>query len=652
VTISANGTQIGAAQVEVRSKKLDYLKHFRWMLRDIADEVTEIIMERFAPTEQHFAPDDSAEATTLYQRFAFLRSILADESLRAAFQHIVAQPHVAWEEEEEERQPSQGMRSSASAARRLVQGTRRVPSPPAIRSRLATIPHRVLLFRTETTVDTIPNRFIKFALTRWRDVLLEIETRLRLSEHSIGVQRGLLEIGAVMDQLDGLLGEELFREVGRLEAFPGSNQVLHKKEGYRDVFRAYLLFELAAKLAWKGGEDVYGAGQRDVAALYEYWVFIHLARIVSSLAGAQFDLSKLVESDPSGLGLSLRRGKVTIISGVIERLGRRMRVQLGYNQTFAAEAGSWSREMRPDYSLQVFPEGHENSNCEPVWLHFDAKYRVDNLKEIFEADQDGQVSGEAKRSDLLKMHTYRDAIRRSVGAYVLYPGSERRHFQQYHEILPGLGAFSLRPTESGVALGAGPLEKFLSDVLDHVASQVTQHERGRYWTDEVYAGELAAEEGVPLAKFLRRPPADTQVLLGYVRGDQHLDWIHKNRIYNLRATGSRGRVGLTGSELAVEFIVLFGPSIENAELWRVCGEPELHTRDEMIRTGYPRPRTQAYYCLPIEGIESVFWSRRITPGVISAVRSQIAPGGERGRPLTTTWFQLVKAIATTSKLTP
>ena len=86
----ADARPIGEALFEVRSRKLDYLTHFRWMLRDIADEIAEVVMERFAPTEQRFAIDEAADAQTLYQRFAFLRSLLSDDSLEAAIHQIVS----------------------------------------------------------------------------------------------------------------------------------------------------------------------------------------------------------------------------------------------------------------------------------------------------------------------------------------------------------------------------------------------------------------------------------------------------------------------------------------------------------------------------------------------------------------------------------
>src|SRR5439155_18721493 len=160
--------------------------------------------------------------------------------------------------------------------------------------------------RTDTSVDNIPNRFVRFALTRWRDVLVAIKDALEDAQGGFAVTRGQEEIAVVFEHIQGLLGEELFREVAPLTACPAGNQVLQRREGYRGILRCYLQFELAAKLAWKGGEDVYQAGQRDVAALYEYWTFMQLGRVVAELCGGAFDFANLIETDESGLGVNLR----------------------------------------------------------------------------------------------------------------------------------------------------------------------------------------------------------------------------------------------------------------------------------------------------------------------------------------------------------
>jgi predicted component of viral defense system (DUF524 family) len=34
------------------------------------------------------------------------------------------------------------------------------------------------------------------------------------------------------------------------------------------------MFDLAAKLIWKGGDDIYSGGKKDIATLYEYWLIL------------------------------------------------------------------------------------------------------------------------------------------------------------------------------------------------------------------------------------------------------------------------------------------------------------------------------------------------------------------------------------------
>lgn len=178
--------------------------------------------------------------------------------------------------------------------------------------------------------------------------------------------------------------------------------------------------------------------------------------------------------------------------------------------------------MRPDCSLRIAPL-NKRFDFEEVWLHFDAKYRVEALDEVFHDDDSllepsELILGSSKRADLLKMHAYRDAIRRSAGAYILYPGSQDERLQEFHEILPGLGAFPLCPSSTGLASGAPSLKKFIRDILHHLSSQLTQYERGRYWLGRAFdPDQHQGPLDLPPAPFLPRPPADTLALLGFVK---------------------------------------------------------------------------------------------------------------------------------------
>ena len=607
--IFADGEQVGRLRLEVRSRKLDYLSHYRWMLRDLASQSAELLMMRFGPTEQRFQPTPEGEARTAYQRFTFLRAFVENESFRAAIGRIIAKPYVAWTESPELRPPNRGLPSSSTIARQLSRpGRRFLLGEPTVPGRPKSLPAQIEISRAEETLDNVPNRFVKFVLQRWSDELSAIEKSLMtLDLASAPAQRGLREIESIRTILDGLLSEELFREIGELTRLPSGNPVLLGREGYRDILDAYLKSDLAARLSWTGGDAVYGAGQRDVATLYEYWVYLRLGEIVSRLCREPFHFGSLIEPASDGLNLGLTRGDQRVMTGATVRFGRRLTLSLWFNRSFPHGAGpttSWTRTLRPDFSLQVRCLDAAPLVQGDVWLHFDAKYRVDRLEQILgeedenvllSDDKEGAPTG-ARGADLLKMHAYRDAIRRSVGAYVIYPGSNPKTFQEYHEILPGLGAFGLRPTADGDPTGAGLLSRFIDDVINHSAAQLSQHERGRYWQQRVYDDPTTHVESVEFASFLDRPPADTKVLLGYVKSEAHLAWIRKQRRYNLRADKTRrGRVGLESRNLNTDLLLLYGPRLQRLgtlEDHRPTGSREQRNAHE---DGVSRSRRRALF---------------------------------------------------------
>ena len=651
VRVYSNGDEVGGFSVEVRSKKLGYLNEYRWMLRDLADQMTEVVMNRFDPAQQQFSTDNERDAKTLYQRFAFLRALIGNDDFQGALSEIVRRPHVTWETIHESTPPGQGLRAGSYVSMQL---SRPGPRVNWNGGPIATIPRRLERQRTEVTIDTVPNRFVKFAVTRWRETVAHIGEVLSQENDSQAIIRGRNEVQELLDYFDALLAEELFRELGPLQKFPADNQVLHKREGYRDIYRAYIQFDVAAKLCWEGGEDVYGAGKRDVATLYEYWTFLQLADVISELCEIPFDFTSLIEVKTDALNVGLKSGKQRVLKCVAVRGGRKLEIELWFNRTFAASGqieSSWSRKMRPDFSLKISPGKNESAKFEPVFVHFDAKYRIDQLIEVFgeydEQDSHSQNNTTAEtgtagavRSDLLKMHAYRDAIHRSAGAYILYPGNKKEVCREYHELLPGLGAFALRPTNDGYASGTTELEQFIEDVIEHVASQITQHERGRYWLREVYSSEEIETDFISSVPFLRAPPADTLVLLGYVKNEDHWNWIHGNNLYNLRADNRRGAISLGAKHLACDFILLSCPAINKTMLCSIAGSPEIHTKSQMRQMQYSNPNGP-YYCMNIEPIDENDWP---STDYHKVEQLRLNHNSIVGHPVVVTWLELIKCL--------
>jgi uncharacterized protein len=651
VTVRQCGTHVGGVDIEVRSRKLNYLDEYRWMLSDIADQMTELVMDRFAASSTRFVTDESRDARTLYQRFAFLQALIASESFQVALNEIVRRPHVAWEELTEAVRPEQPIRGNGSLVRQLSRPGTRVAWPGGP---MSSIPHRIESIRTEATHDTTPNRFVRFALERWRQVVSEIEQGLLAGAASSPAdRRGLREVAQVLAQLDEVLHHDLFRELGPLSRFPGDDLVLQKREGYRDVFRAYLEFELAAKLSWQGGDSVYGAGQRDVATLYEYWVFLQLAQTVAGQLGGSFDMTKLIELKDDGLNVVLKSGREIVLTGEAIRHGRKLTIDLCFNRTFSSgrgltQHGSWSLPMRPDYTIIVSPSKDEAAAFEPVLVHFDAKYRVHMVNELFGHDEDlgTDVQSDmvikrtgALRADVLKMHAYRDAIRRSAGAYVLYPGDDQgKAFPEYHELLPGLGAFALRPTAQGPAAGVTALSRFISDILSHVAIQLTAHERSQAELAKIYESSVDLGHNHLLRD---QPPGSTSVLLGWVKSKEHWDWIRRHQSYNVRASGRHGGKRIDEPLLSCQMLLLYGPGGLPPMLARIISDPTLVKEASMLGSDYPAPNGD-YLCVEIRWMNQSAWLEGIDAMQLDALAS--TAGAIKGEPVMVSWQQIRNVV--------
>ena len=168
---------------------------------------------------------------------------------------------------------------------------------------------------------------------------------------------------------------------------------------------------------------------------------------MANACGSRRIAEELFKPAASGMSLVLRAGATTRLKfqAIVE--GESVLLDLFFNETF--RRSSWTRPMRPDASLVV-----RTHLGDEVWLHFDAKYRVDwtfpfQTGGVDEEEESERDIGTSKRADLLKMHAYRDAIRDSAGSYVLFPGSDTIQFTfARDEFLPGLGAFPMRPERS------------------------------------------------------------------------------------------------------------------------------------------------------------------------------------------------------------
>jgi predicted component of viral defense system (DUF524 family) len=657
ITAPSSGTA-GVVEIEVAPAKLEYESEYRHMLGDIAEVATEALLQGFAPASLTLAQDSSTPSSLLYQQFAFLSARVRSREVQDALALILASPHRAWETQIELQSVARPLPGTSRLSRAVSKPGSRVRTNG--RLRVASVPRMIERGRTEATLDSVPNRFVKYALERWRTIAQQLLDALGESDGTgPGPQRRGRRIAREMqEQIDHVLAAPLFAEVGELDVFPSANQVLHKQPGYREIFQTFALAEVGASLSLDlAVDDLFSATQRNVATLYEYWAFLQLVDAVGAACGERRTVEALARSS-DGLSLGFRQGTKSGVSWDTAAGGRRLTVEVFFNRHFrsstdASRASSWSRAMRPDCSVRIrpqtgLPEGQPGSL--DVWLHFDAKYRVERAREQFDAttEESDEAASDAeatermsrsKREDLLKMHAYRDAIRGSAGAYVLFPGDDGGPpFREFAEPLPGLGAFPLRPTGGARARGGQVLESFLREVLDHVADRASQDERYRYWRAVVRGRPEIGSEGRSLPPLLT-PPRDAVVLCGVVRSRAAWEWICGTLVYVLAADSASDGMTATAAELRAEWVVLASADTPS-RLWAREGAWYLQTREDLAaELRYPEPEEAAYVCT---GLRPVRDAPAWLPS-LDLAKIQRGGGSTRRDVAVATWADLLEA---------
>lgn len=609
--------------LEVRSVKATYRDEYRFMLEEIAEHCTDLLLAGNSPVNEHLIKDFARNAEANYQRFAFIKAMLDAPEFEIAVHKIIQTPTTTWEDIYEEVDIRNIKRMDSAILKQMASAKDRRPlnKSHSLARVLPSLPSRVRYSKRMESIDTPENRFIKYALSTFQQFVYTI------SSHSKKGQRLFRETEELNEKLQAILSHSFFKEISSLNYISLNSPVLQRKEGYREIARIWHLFDLASKLIWSGGEDVYNAGKKDVATLYEYWVFFKLLSIFTETFKIDpIETKKLFDVTDDGLHLTLKKGKVIAIQGTYINKYQVLNVQFAYNRTFSGQqvypkGGSWTDQMKPDYTLSLWPIGYKAQEAEEleliVHLHFDAKYRIKYLSDIFEAQSDYQ------RTDLLKMHAYRDAIRRTSGAYVLYPGAKETIRYGYHEILPGIGAFSFNPSPGHT--NTLVFKQFIHDVMHHLVNKATQRELLAYHLYHLLKDKrsLIYDGWVPNLANQQRliPPQQIQVLVGYYRNNKHLDWILQKGLYNLRLTGRGSKRTLQPGIFQASLLLLYGPKDSRTnKLYEILeGGPMIFAKEDLIREGYPHePSEHQYLVLNIKALkeidrQQVHWKHKQLP---------------------------------------
>ena len=604
--------EVAKVEIEIKSVKAEYRTDYRKMLEDITAYYTDLVLMQGSPVTQKLEIDNETPQQTLYQRYAFVRSIVESTTFQEAIHKIIANPVRKWEETIVERNVSNVKRLTRRNMHQITTARDRIPvhngEELGLPYGLNSVPRKLTVAYKRDSLDNQENQFIKFVLRSFCSFCSELRSKKNAND------RLKAEIDKTMDILNGHLNTIFFKQISMPSQLNLNSPVLQRKEGYREILQAWLMFDLAAKLSWKGGDNVYEAGKRNVAVLYEYWVFFKLMEVIGRVFEINpVSVNRLVKTDSDRINLEIQQGKMTMIEGLYDAGNRKFNVRFYYNRTFAHTqedneiymSGSWTMNMRPDYTLSIWPGEISMEQAERedliVHIHFDAKYRVNKInfgednalseEEISEDllnEKKEQEEGIYKRADLLKMHAYKDAIRRTSGAYILYPGTVERQLKGFHEIIPGLGAFCLTPSNYDEELIS--LQVFLLKIVQHMLDRTSQRERMSYYINNVYnTPSKSVREEMPEPAGDNRDflPDETWVVLGYVKNDKQLEWIRKTGLYNFRTGTQNGSIRLSRNLVSSRYLLLHAHGV-SIQFLRLSDEgPRVFRRSDLLKMGYP-----------------------------------------------------------------
>ena len=538
---------------EVVPDKINYETDYVNLTQAIAEECSALLLEYSSPTSLSFSQNSEKQQKTALEQFIFLRQFCYADNIESLFASIKRNPDRILIEEDELKPFGQGLPS------------KRFFTNPFSHSRNwndlgngVFLPSEIAVTHKCESLDTPANRFLKFALNTFMEICENIVTYVEESSvyHS--------EASEIKNHIENIVQDSFFDDVQDLTVMPVNNQVLEKREGYSQIFNAFSMVDLALQLDWKGKKEVYSGESKNTALLYEYWLFFELRKIISKIEGCSAIIKNEEDSfikENGGLTISLCQDKKSVQHFEAEN----QKIDLYYNRTFSHKTfekskyeGSYSRPFRPDYTIAIFPKKYDDEkealeDGAVSYINFDAKYRLEDLspfisKEESEDEINSEISAEKsdsvmntyKRGDLLKMHTYNDAIRRTVGSYVLYPGTgdkDGKRFSVYEEILPGVGAFAIRPSDvNNRELNAGEtaVQDFIKEIVEFNADPASRNARTDYF-DKMIAESPSESNSVDSAK------TDPNLyMLGFMR-NEYYDWLKEKHLVPLSAEDSSFR---------------------------------------------------------------------------------------------------------------
>ena len=457
--------------IEVRSKKIDYFNQYSAMIADLSQHALSLIFEVNSPLYQEFELD-SSDKKTYYEDFMFLEYLFRDENLPSIFEYLSKNLHSQLKNHVETVPVSFASNVNQTTLKNIVSKPNKLSKSNAdllIVDKLnGYIPSELEQIKHEDVIDIPENRFFKYFL----ELIQDLVERLLESSKEGYIKDKLLSF---RDEISYYLSNKFFNHISSMDYVPFNSQILQKKEGYREIFQYFLMLAFSFRLSWDEINNQFKGFEKRLSELYEYWCYFKILKVLNDLSVKKINFEDVFKINKDNWSISIKKGVQSAKRFKLFIQDCEIDVKLFYNLRFSDKSPykSYSLAFKPDYTLLISVGNHKH------YIHFDAKYRseleiidfynkidVSNKdldKEIDERDSLEEKDREFKDGDIYKMHTYKDSILKTEGAYVLYPGNKTKRFYESDLIIPSVGAFSLTPGNDDVE--ENNLEIFIKEVL-------------------------------------------------------------------------------------------------------------------------------------------------------------------------------------------
>lgn len=430
--------------IEVRSKKIKYDFHYQKMVEDLSDIVVDLLFYAEAPLYQSLIEGEDKE--TYYSDFILLTNIFSEENLPSIFEYL-SQNLYSNLDDYTERVPiylvsnlGPNELNELMASPQYLQETHDCSYSIFQIDGKGYLPLEITQFNQKNNINTLENQFFKFFL----ELLDGLISKL-LKTKKEGYPRD--ELLKYSNSVNYFLSYDYFKDISPMKYNPLNSQVLQKKEGYRQILQYYLMLELGFKISWDDLTENFKSYQKKLNKLYEYWCYFVLVKILSEIGNINIPYEWFIDKEEKKWEINISKKESSIYPIKYNINGKEIKVKLMYDKVFNSNNNdfySYSTTYRPDYTISL------EFNNQTKYILFDAKYKA-NVKEFLNDENSKITKKSFKHQDIDKMHTYKDAIPLSIGAYILYPGIKKQKIYSESiekEYYYGVGAFSLNPGDN------------------------------------------------------------------------------------------------------------------------------------------------------------------------------------------------------------